>query len=742
VVLFSVRAVKQLACVSAVGLVAGLVAAPSAFAAGHGTPVPLTAKPSVHLSRLAVVGVSDGYGVIYNSVESNTIYRAMPNGSGLHRVASGSAVAVARGEILYDRSVGSTSVRRYLDLSNGHTGVVPTGAAHSWAAPAPHGGLHVGKQADGWHVHLETNSGANTDLGLLPSVPNQDDITFTVVSSDDGFAVVAAPFAGPAALTPVVEYDSTYAAHHFVHLRTDGIGAGTEFTCYTLVSSALGCSDEGMVVRVDTDAATAPQATHVSSEVSEVAATQDYTGYTTLDSTDDDGEVPACPCSLRTIPVGGTVATAKRGHLPIAAIAAWDNDNFFYTSATPVTPPGLFRSISASSKQYRVATAPHASLSVRAVTLGAGRAVWADDSAAGNVVSSRAVRVSKGHAVLGATTKVSSGLPDELSASGVRVAFSTNTSGPIRVQSPSQTVTIAHGQVRTISGTRVLYQASGSAAHWIIYNLVTKKKLDVTAKFGLVDDEWPALWGNYLAYFKANGSVWRARLSGSPSPVKLSGAVSQTDGGMVQMWGDWVAWRADRLNDAASILRARNARTLAPAHALGNAFDVDGSSAAGVVVSYGENRYKVLSWPNAALVATVPSSFGDAPAVDGQFLAYLNSVGVPVVAPLTDHVVNRPRSLGNASAPKSVTHGHSWSLDLVTSAALTSCSVRITHGSTLVKTLGCAAAARKLGEVRATWNATGADQTDHWRVVAKNADGSLLATGGSAAATTGVIHVH
>jgi hypothetical protein len=119
----------------------------------------------------------------------------------------------------------------------------------------------------------------------------------------------------------------------------------------------------------------------------------------------------------------------------------------------------------------------------------------------------------------------------------------------------------------------------------------------------------------------------------------------------------------------------------------------------------------------------------------------VNSAGTPVVAALKKHVVNRPRSLGNASAAKSVKHGHKWSLDLVTSAALTKCSVRITHGSAVVKTVACTTSARKLGEVVAKWKAAGAG-TYHWKIVARNGDGRLLAANGSKSATHGVIHVH
>jgi hypothetical protein len=36
----------------------------------------------------------------------------------------------------------------------------------------------------------------------------------------------------------------------------------------------------------------------------------------------------------------------------------------------------------------------------------------------------------------------------------------------------------------------------------------------------------------------------------------------------------------------------------------------------------------------------------------------------------------------------------------------------------------------------------GAGKTYHWKIVAKNADGRMLAADGSKAATTGVIHVH
>src|SRR5207237_745376 len=76
----------------------------------------------------------------------------------------------------------------------------------------------------------------------------------------------------------------------------------------------------------------------------------------------------------------------------------------------------------------------------------------------------------------------------------------------------------------------------------------------------------------------------------------------------------------------------------------------------------------------------------------------------PRLAPVPWTVVDRPRYLGSALAPATLTPGATWTFDAPTSARLTSCKLEISRGATVVRTLACDPASAADGDALVRWD--------------------------------------
>jgi hypothetical protein len=213
--------------------------------------------------------------------------------------------------------------------------------------------------------------------------------------------------------------------------------------------------------------------------------------------------------------------------------------------------------------------------------------------------------------------------------------------------------------------------------------------------------------------------------------------------------GDRVAWSRTVCKPACATSSAyRDARSMTPSRSLGSR-TVVGASAGGVLVMAATPAVSLRRWTSTASV-TLPVSHASAssvPSVNGDLVGWVAADGTPRAGTLGIAVANRPRSLGNPITTRTFAPKATWHLEQPVSAVPTSCSVRITdRKGRAVRSLSCSAAARAVGDVVASWNGTGTGGhrlhgTYRWTVVARNADGTLVAADGGRAPTTGTIVV-
>jgi flagellar hook assembly protein FlgD len=137
--------------------------------------------------------------------------------------------------------------------------------------------------------------------------------------------------------------------------------------------------------------------------------------------------------------------------------------------------------------------------------------------------------------------------------------------------------------------------------------------------------------------------------------------------------------------------------------------------------------------------------------VDGDRIAWIDGRNVARIAALPIAASpDRPRYLGDAvtgAASKDLAKTP-WRAFIPVSAALTSCTVTIRRGMTVVQTLKCASATAKQGDAVVSWNGQNSAgksvkaATYTWILHARDSDGSAVAADGSHAAISGTITVH
>jgi hypothetical protein len=297
----------------------------------------------------------------------------------------------------------------------------------------------------------------------------------------------------------------------------------------------------------------------------------------------------------------------------------------------------------------------------------------------------------------------------------------------------------------------VLYQ--GPESDEKVYDLVHGTTLDVTATYGAVHNV--DLFGNYVVYATADGSIWRKDLTSAAAARQVLGPVPAGNTftfSSVATDGDWVAWTREYHSGSTFVTSSgyRNARTMGAVTSLPDAdsFPALIASPDGVVyrdASSASHDFVLKPWTGSAIV--LPKS-NYLPSVYASYVGWSDLNGTPKAAPLPRSFANQPRSLGNPFAAVKFAAGQTWSFDLVTTAPLTSCTVKITTPyNVAVRTLGCQAGGMKVGEAVTSWNGRDADGhqvaagTYRWSVVGGNADGALLNADGTTHATTGTVRV-
>ncbi|MCW2503347.1 MAG: hypothetical protein JWO79_1631, partial [Actinomycetia bacterium] len=407
-------------------------------------------------------------------------------------------------------------------------------------------------------------------------------------------------------------------------------------------------------------------------------------------------------------------------------------------------------------------------VTARLLALSPGRVTWTDTAGAGIPVWTK--RYAGNTLATGPGTPVSGSSNWELAASGRRTAFTVDDQGGsatlLKVTTGADVATIAtdHGDGISnvsISGTRVLYNASGT---WSLYDLIAARRTDLTWLTGASE---ATIWGNYVAYIAADGSVQRRDLTASGEPVHLAPAAPGiADGylsGRLYMWGDYVAWQYGVCGDTCTTYAGyRNARTLTPATpiedgvtlaslgsdgaVLGRAPVLDGMTAQQDV---GEARAYSVRDLSTGVETPISADLtqSDQVSTDSGIAAWINDDEVPVTMALPAHAANPPRFLGNPFV-KTIAEKNkpwAWYAELPASAAMTTCQVLVKSGATTVRTLSCDAAAATQGGALVTWDGKGATGGSlaggnySWTLVASNGDGPLRAADGTTTSVGGTI---
>jgi hypothetical protein len=263
-----------------------------------------------------------------------------------------------------------------------------------------------------------------------------------------------------------------------------------------------------------------------------------------------------------------------------------------------------------------------------------------------------------------------------------------------------------------------------------------------------------ALWGNYLAYLAVDGSVWRKNLSTGHAVevVKPVASYRKNEGpqGEVELYGDHVAWSyryTDKklknhvVNSYVDLSTPTHVQQPPPGYTV-HALTSDGA----VFWNDEAGQFKFAGYGAGSKPTDLAGPTDDV-AIDSSVMTWLND-GVVESAPLPV-VADQPRALGAPVAPASIASSTSasWAAYFPYSAALTSCSLRITRGSSLLRTLPCDPADMSSGGAYITWDGRKSDGKRvtagavSWTLTAANDDGPSLAPGGAAKPLTGTIRV-
>lgn len=735
----------------AAALAAALVTAFAGATSAHAgsaprPPVPLTTARSVNPVVDQVIGHTSQYLLLTRSSHyTYSFVRVGFDGTGSTVVGPTSPTEVS-GDLVritaYDPSRDT-----WLDLRTGASRDMPAGELL-----APHGGVRAVQQSDGWHVMYDrfADQGDPTvDLGALPGSAHHDTAPALVATTDGMIA-----FSNDTAGGRYLDFSSSYATGSFTQLDTRALG--DYFDCSAVIARAVACSSEvsRSIARIPTNGmagTTFPLTGNLTPNG--IVLTTGYTYWTTRNTYPTSYDLHAAAANATTdvlVRKGITTPT-------LTAVGA----NIYFGDGVTLGTAGVYR-LALPGTPQRVLTSPRAPLSATLPALGPGRAAWVDDSTSGGYHVHTATvsgAASGGPVVVGAVRDLGNETKQfatSIAVSGTRTAWNTTQTSTrpaaLRLNNGQTTRTLpgdVPDTVISMSGTRILYCRGGGIA---LHDLVSGKTTDLTTMYHLATpDNCPApgaaanvaLYGNFLAFARADASIWRVYI-GSGQPVQLSPPRFDSTA-IVSIAGDWVSWYKISGEDQTAPDEGgyRNYRTMA-APVARDLFPA-AVSAAGYL-SYEGGLLVVRSWASGNVLASLPSSLGgyfvSAGIGHGQYASALSSSGTPGIAAFAAHLNDRPRSLANPFVATSARLYHRWHLDLVSSAVLSYCSVRITRGTTVVRTLGCDQGAKQVGEIATGWTpGTVGPGNYRWTIVAGNADGTMLTRAGTGGLTSGSLKI-
>jgi hypothetical protein len=647
---------------------------------------------------------------------------------------------------------GNNNVVEWWNLAGSANGVMTMPATDAYLSSAPDGVLAIGP---GGALQDHPSAGAAVRKLGTPFA--------TATSKSPPFAV-----AGDGGV--VLQQHNTFVYMAWAHPGTfttlDVIAAGdTNAFCSSVASGSAGCgaldsSNHPVVIRAPVTGL-APVATRLAKSACPTATFLTATVTAWAD---------ACAKTIASVPAQtGTPVSSRAAFVQEGDGLATAYDQLVATVESSQRF-GLDELPSASAPRTQI-VAPVRSPTVAAhIALTSGRVGYDSDQTAAVTTWSRSVHGSPSAVSVGAATSLghpgsgmdidTGGFP-RLSLSGANTA----SAGMVRsltIRSPMRNTTLVTTTAVDdvdLSGDRVTFD-SGATEHPMLYDLRTKTLSRIKGAIAA------SVWGDYLAYVKADGSVWRRQLDGQHSPVELRKPLpakqQATVFADVYSFGDEVAWNISTVvpGPTGEIVHDgyRDAQTLTPAMsvpAVIQAATSDGllesasteTAAHYYLQHYGStHRSTVLAVPQPGLLADEP----DDVAVDGDRIAWIDARDRARLAPLPITVsADQPRYLGDPFAPSTAhpSKKSPWQAFIPLSAALTSCSVTILSGTVAIRTLGCAKSDAAMGDALVHWNgktaggSPAAPGTYHWQLTAANGDGSALSADGGTAPIRGRIVV-
>jgi hypothetical protein len=627
--------------------------------------------------------------------------------------------------------------------------------------------------AGGTGVHLydmDVATSTPSDLGAIPGDPT----LMSALASADGVVVQVQPATSPVSAQTLL-YVSFATPGSFIQLGTnvpivnspvidsDSV-AWIENTSAYVNGGVNEDEAQTVVVRMNLDGS---DETRVSVPyATSVAITPGFTGFFVSPTYKD--------ISFETMPAaGGTITTFP------TTPASYDlrSVGSAFVIDLPGTPAsaGIYSVASAAGVTIHIAAAGAAPLRANAISLSAGRVVWADNGVGGGLWN-RSISINGATITADDPQNITPETAQFASASGDRTAWITG--DPQFPDTESLDVSNGLGGVLnlggapmddrlTLSGTRVLENVEDGTA--VLHDLVTGTSTTLPAPSqGNPNLSGPlyALWGNELAWVEGDGSVWFKDLAtGSTTEVADPIAdASETVTGTISVAAGIVAWN-EYVCDAPTgflgecvgqALHVRNVRTMAAAVVVAGAYPVEIEMSNGYIAYDGYDSeigslvLNVSSTTDPSVLQLGPLITGESDtfSVSPTMIGWVAADGLPHVQ-LLPEIEGNPWYLGNGIAPASMLADgtNSWSADFVVSQPLTACAVTITADEIAVRSLPCDPTQAQVGEAKVSWD--GRDASGHlvapgsytWTLTGAQSVSPLLDADGTSAAITGTIDV-
>jgi hypothetical protein len=653
---------------------------------------------------------------------------AIPRAGGPARVLDlpPGEIAVADDTVMsLDQSYGHDNEYTWLDLSSNATG---TGMRRYGAAyPETYteaGAFRLTLPDDPGPVHLvrrDVQTDVDTDLGEVPDAS----VYQTAILAGGGNTVVQGPTAAQV-LEP---------GGGFTSLQLPaGIAA-----CPSVTTDALGCWSSGALTRVPLDGS-APVTMTGSSLSTWLAVTPGRTAW--FDYT-------GAGLSLQPA-AGGTITRTSLDAQPGTLRSAGTDVYVVLTGGHGDAGLGVLHDGDAEVTMLKAATL--APVVASELVQSTGRILWKESF--DTQFRWRTTRVSSGTLRLGTPGRptargrvVSVSGDTQLSTVAVSGGTATRPREDLYVGQPFYDDTFLRSAVAgtsQLSGDRVMF--GWSPATGPVRLGFTDVRTGTTTLLPVLgtDTDFPRydFSGDAIAYMKPDGSVWWRSLSTGQTIQ-----VTSTSNGVVELWGDNVAWQtaggsSDPDQWAWADVHHLDASSTGRLVRLTN----DGALVSTALYSNEVGPVELRPYDGSAAIAVADNVLLSSASADGPVGVWIDPDDLQPRGRVLDLAGGRPRALSPVSAPRIPDGNATFTVRVPTSTRLTTCQVVLRDASSaVVHTEACDPAAMELGVATATipnlYDFGGYPAGAYtWKLEAGNSEGAVLGLDGSPTTYSGTVY--